>query len=489
MEEIIENLENIVLEQDQDSDYETVDNENENEEQEEEEQEQEEEEQEEEEQEEEEEEEEDPTLTDDQYEEIEQSIHIQIDELFSSSPEEYLRFAKPDFQKEIISEITHSIFDGLVLSETCKESDTNILDSIQELVENTFELYLDINELPPRSELSILPSSSPPLSKKIIKKITSQLNILRSVPQYAQRTVEWYEFRNRLITASNIYKVFGSDANVNSLIYEKCKPYRIDERPTTYVNTSLSTHWGTKYERLTLMLYEFRYQTKVEEFGCIPHQKYPFIGASPDGINCDPKSPLYGRMVEIKNIVNRDINVPNEAYWTQTQVQMETCNLDECDFVETRFKEYPEENFWADNNSSNGEKGVVLYFIRRDSENVIPLYRFMPLDIVLDKPSIQSWIDSVKEEVASEWVLYETQYWYLHEFSCALLRRNKKWFESALPKIEQVWKIIEKEKVEGYEHRAPKKRVKTEVLEGEDGTHYIKNIPLANTIKLVKLDS
>jgi len=236
------------------------------------------------------------------------------------------------------------------------------------------------------------------------------------------------------------------------------------------------------------MLYEFRYKTKVEEFGCIPHHKYPFIGASPDGINCDPKSPLYGRMIEIKNIVNRDINIPSEAYWTQMQVQMETCNLNECDFVETRFKEYPEEEFWADNRS-NGEKGVVLYFIRRNSENVTPLYRFMPLDIVLDKPSISIWIDSVKEEVASEWVLYETQYWYLDEFSCILVRRNIKWFESALPKIETVWKIIEKEKVEGYEHRAPKKRVKTEVLEGEDGTHYIKNIPLTNTVKLIKLDS
>jgi putative phage-type endonuclease len=457
MDEIIEN---VVLEED--SEYESVDDEIEEEE--------------------EEEEEEEPTLTDEQYEEIEQSIHIQIDELLS---EDYLRFAKPDFQKEIISEITHSIFEGLVLSETCKDYDTNILESIQELVEHTFELYLDINELPLRSELSIVPSS---LSKTTIKTITNQLNILRAIPQHIQRSSEWYEFRSEIITASNIYKVFGSDANINSLIYEKCKPYTIDERPTTYVNTSLATHWGTKYERLTVMLYEFRYNTTVEEFGCIPHHKYPFIGASPDGINCDPKSPLYGRMIEIKNIVNREINIPSEAYWTQMQVQMETCNLNECDFVETRFKEYPEEEFWVDTRS-NGEKGIVLYFIRRDSENVIPLYRFMPLDIILDKPNISLWIDRVKEEVASEWALYETQYWYLDEFSCVLVRRNIKWFESAVPRIENVWKIIEKEKVEGYEHRAPKKRVKTEVLEGEDGTHYIKNIPLTNSVKLIKLDS
>ena len=46
-------------------------------------------------------------------------------------------------------------------------------------------------------------------------------------------------------------------------------------------------------------------------------------------------------MVEIKNIVNREITGrPKEEYWIQTQIQMEVCDLDECDFVETRFKEY-----------------------------------------------------------------------------------------------------------------------------------------------------
>ena len=35
--------------------------------------------------------------------------------------------------------------------------------------------------------------------------------------------------------------------------------------------------------------------------------EYEFFAASPDGINDDESSPLYGRMLEIKNIVNRDI--------------------------------------------------------------------------------------------------------------------------------------------------------------------------------------
>ena len=49
-------------------------------------------------------------------------------------------------------------------------------------------------------------------------------------------------------------------------------------------------------------------------------------------------------MVEIKNIVNREISGrPSEAYWIQMQLQMECCNIDVCDFVETRFKEYETE--------------------------------------------------------------------------------------------------------------------------------------------------
>ena len=40
------------------------------------------------------------------------------------------------------------------------------------------------------------------------------------------------------------------------------------------------------------------YETKVEDFGCIQ-----CLGASPDGINTETNSNLYGRMVEIKNIV------------------------------------------------------------------------------------------------------------------------------------------------------------------------------------------
>jgi hypothetical protein len=53
-------------------------------------------------------------------------------------------------------------------------------------------------------------------------------------------------------------------------------------------------------------------------------------------------------MLEIKNIVNRDITgEPLHHYWIQMQVQMEVCDLDVCDFLETRFKECVDVNEWT----------------------------------------------------------------------------------------------------------------------------------------------
>ena len=44
-------------------------------------------------------------------------------------------------------------------------------------------------------------------------------------------------------------------------------------------------------------------------------------------------------------------------------------------------------------------------------------------------------------------------------YSCVLILRDKEWFKKAVVKIEELWKIVETEKVTGYQHRAPKRRV------------------------------
>ena len=92
------------------------------------------------------------------------------------------------------------------------------------------------------------------------------------------------------------------------------------------------------------MLYEYIHNTRIGEFGCIKSEKYKYIAASPDGINIKKDSPYYGRMLEIKNPVSRNINgIPKKEYWAQMQFQLYVCDLKECDFFETKFVEYESE--------------------------------------------------------------------------------------------------------------------------------------------------
>ena len=134
------------------------------------------------------------------------------------------------------------------------------------------------------------------------------------------------------------------------------------------VNVNTTLHWGQKYEPLSVLIYEKIYDTKVDDFGCLQHDTYMFLGASPDGINIDPSSDRFGRMLEIKNVVNREITgIPKKEYWIQTQLQMEVCDLNDCDFLETRFVEFENEGaFYED--TTDKKKGIIMYFHSPDGK-------------------------------------------------------------------------------------------------------------------------
>jgi len=299
--------------------------------------------------------------------------------------------------------------------------------------------------------------------------LQEKINYLRSIPQPEQRTPEWYSFRHNLITASNAYKAFESQSTVNQLIYEKCQPLKTNSSDDKFsmVNVNSTFHWGQKYEPLSVQIYEYIYKTKIEDFGCIQHNKHNFLGASPDGINVKLDSPLYGRMLEIKNIVNREITgIPKKEYWIQTQLQMEVCDLDECDFLETKFTEYQNfKDFCDDGNEEKtvkGEfKGIIMYFSSKEGR---PFYLYKPLEL-LNYDEIDAWEEKMIEKYESEehnmlWI--KNHYWKLEKLSCVLILRNRKWFQDNIEQLGKVWDIILKERETGYEHRAPNKRVKKE---------------------------
>ena len=261
-----------------------------------------------------------------------------------------------------------------------------------------------------------------------------------------QRTDEWYIYRHDLLTASNVYKVFGSIAQLNSLILEKCQ----DGHTRTNFSAP-SCEWGKKYEPLSVLLYEEMYNTKVQEFGCFQHPKWNCLGASPDGIVIGNQR--YGRMLEIKNIVNRDITgEPLHHYWIQMQVQMEVCDLDVCDFLETRFKECVDVNEWT---LVPHKKGCIItntINITNDEDDYCGSDK---LYYIWDPEKM-----SMTEFITCHSNAADIRWWYLDEWSCVKILRDRIWFQNALPKILETWEIILKERKDGFEHRRPKPRAK-----------------------------
>ena len=408
-----------------------------------------------------------------------------MDEFIKNHPK---LISEPDFDEifdENITELMHSHFDfDIFYTEEAEEE-------MEEIIEHTKNNFFN-GYIPPRSYPESIILKEP--DKDIL---TQQINILRNKPQPIQRTKEWYEFRHKLITASNAYKAFENQTTQNQLIYEKCQPLNqslyIDDnseaeenddtkviKEIAMVNTNTTLHWGQKYEPLSVKIYEHLFSTTIEDFGCIQHEKYLFLGASPDGINADTESLRYGRMLEIKNIVNREIDgIPKKEYWIQMQLQMEVCDLDECDFLETKFTEYSDYRSYIDDISDeiyedddgtefqnvclskdNKMKGSIIYFHTKEGK---PFYVYRPLDLI-HPHDIQEWEEQVVEKYQSEfkYTYMKTIYWKLEILSCVLVCRNRQWFKDNVNDLQALWTIVEKERVSGYEHRAPNRKQKKE---------------------------
>ena len=380
---------------------------------------------------------------------IESALHLMIDYM-NQHP---TAISEPDFHDEMLEEVKELFYIQFehIMTDWVEEDLDDILD-------DAFEIFITLFDSKRSGDTDIMQDTTD------IDVFAKKIAYLRSKPQPAQRTLEWYLFRYNLITASNAYKAFESQSIVNSLIYEKCQPMKHQSSAQTMVNVNTSFHWGQKYEPLSVMFYEHTYKTNIADFGCIKHETYDFIGASPDGINDDPSSERHGRMLEIKNIVNREITgIPKKEYWVQMQLQMEVCDLDECDFLETKFVEYEDYAAYS-NDVTDKLKGFIMYFTTKDAN---PFYVYKPLDILESDEWEQEMMDK-HEEQGLIWI--KNCYWKLDIVSCVLVTRNKQWFADNVGQLEKVWRTIEQERITGYEHRAPKKRVpKAEPLPANQG--------------------
>jgi putative phage-type endonuclease len=407
-----------------------------------------------------------------------------IDEIkrFNNASIKY--YMEPKYKDIIINNLNKKFIDFFNDNET-KEQNKNII--IKSLNDYLFDEFIPRSYIDNRIIYPLTDSKREIIKQKI--KIIEDKD--KSNP--AQRTPDWYHQRFNLLSASNIYKALGSQANKNSLIYEKCKP--IDTEKYNRVNINSAMHWGQKYEPVAQMYYEYRYDAIINEYGCIPHSKYKFLGASPDGINVKYDSDRYGRLVEIKSVVSRKITgIPKKDYWVQTQLQMECNDLDECDFLECCFKEYDSyDDFINDgdfNTTTEGNhKGIIMCFFKDNK----PHYEYSPYQC--SKEDYELWEQKMMSQNNDKlWV--SNNYWYLKTVSCVLIPRNREWFNCVVGEFEDLWNTILYDRIHGYDHRKPNKRItnkqeppKTKVIKSDNTINDLLLNDLYNNKELLEAET
>jgi len=288
------------------------------------------------------------------------------------------------------------------------------------------------------------------IDNKKLEELREQVRKLRDFKQPEQRTEEWYNYRNTMITASDWATVLGKNsysASNRDLLLQKVTGI-------TKNFTAPAVEWGKKYEPIANKIYEKRNNVEVIEFGCLRHPIHEFLGASPDGITKD------GIMLEIKCPISRLITgIPTDYYWIQVQGQLEVCDLDQCDFLECKIIEYDGNDehdtefiYLTDNyegnyslNSNGMEKGVIAVYLDKNTDNKI--YKYSELGIIDDE--YYSFIENQND--TEDLFLIGITYWYLDTISCQPINRDKEWFNRALPDLKKFWKEVEYHKNIGPE--------------------------------------
>ncbi len=362
------------------------------------------------------------------------SIQLLIKSLFIDGELDYTEL----YDTNKFNEVKESIF-SIFITLIEKKGDREILDEYK----NCIDKYL----------LRSIRVKSPLYLDSNIKDLVQQIKFLKSIPQPEQRTEEWYTFRNGRLTASDLGTIMGVNPyeQYNKIIQKKCGY----EAPF-YMNENIKR--GVKYEEVITMIYEYRNNVKVFEYGCIPHPTIPHFGASPDGIvdSCSQNKNLIGRMLEIKCPGSRPITgFCPEYYYCQVQGQLEVCDLEYCDFVECKIADYESKEDYFNDFLLDSEGICDYIYTKNNMEKGIVIEAW---DLVLEKPKFWYAKLGINYEEAYIWenniidneiIPFEnldyvkTSYWKATEYNELLIKREKEWFHNkCIPKINKFWEDV-----------------------------------------------
>lgn len=316
------------------------------------------------------------------------------------------------------------------------------------------------------------------------QKRANTFDILRAIEVPEQRTQGWFDMRYNRITASD----GGSVVGVNE--YEPPFKFVLKKVFDIPFDGQKNCYHGKKYEDTASMIYQYRMNVKVENFGLMKHPTIPFLAASPDGIvghykmDGIHKTQYVGRMLEIKCVVSRKINTDCEIvnlknpkkgivpayYWVQVQQQLECCDLDECDFWQAQITEYPNRDLFVRDTMprepfrsahTKMEKGVIIQLIPKnrldESKESKEKYDSIVWDDakIINPPRIEMDPAECDAWIAETLATYDTQpeykdyvfdrvfYWRMEDFSCVTIERDRDWFSDQIPIFEKMWGVVE----------------------------------------------
>jgi putative phage-type endonuclease len=198
----------------------------------------------------------------------------------------------------------------------------------------------------------------------------SQNNMLQSRINYLiknsikAQTDMWFTKRASMISATDFSIILGLGHGTTQKDLIQKKLYNVRSAG------SVHTLHGQKFEPIAIEILEKKRNIKIEEVGFTISENTPFLGATPDGITIEDNQI---KLIEIKCPLTRQIDgcVPY-GYYTQIQLQLYVCDVEECLFFECNLEEITKEKY--ERLPSNITKGYNIdnncYWILHESNLV-----------------------------------------------------------------------------------------------------------------------
>ena len=303
---------------------------------------------------------------------------------------------------------------------------------IFELPLNTTHLQQKVKDMAKKDGIPYRPlrrKVSDILSSDLGKVWTRRRIIYRLLKVYGmndQRTAQWHSKRSEMITASEVTKGFktATPSAKRELMLKKIEGAKESDGS----GTNAACAWGTQFEPIAKTLYcKLNGGGEVVDTSCVSHPVHPFLGASPDGIYFPPsKSDVrWGKLIEFKCPISRKFDettpIP-DSYYHQMQMQMECCNIDECDYVEMRFATLTQTEWLA--NTVAPFKGRFAIF---DSG-----------EVDYEQDTDKNWKVNLKKKDEE----YRVVHWVLSNWRQANVKRDYTWMPTHIEELTDVWNDV-----------------------------------------------